>query len=265
MAQKKKGNMPIKHIVFFILYLLLIWFDGGLCLALGAGIGRTASIILCILLSGVPILLAGSFLHQGKTKLSILLFSFSGVFTVFVGCLIRTGNSASSIISINLLIQSVCIGITLLFIAGMNHGNSVKGCKNFLLICGIVSVIVSLYLSTLRYSPFKKMQFVGFEYWTRAFACTNPIDGLLQYHGSLGLIEGGNCSSLSLYPLSSAFCIFLLRASLGLINDSQLCDTDEYQYLTSYKAEHPEINRISVESGNYEYLNAYKMNCRGGK
>lgn len=257
--------MPIKHIVFFILYLLLIWFDGGLCLTLGAGIGRTASIILCILLSGVPLLLAGVFLHQGKTKLSTLLISLSGVFTVLVGCLIRTGNIASSIISINLLIQSVCIGITLLFMTGTNHGDGVKGCKKFLLISGIVSVIVSLYLSTLRYSPLEEMRFVGFYYWINAFASTNPINGLLQYQGSLGLMEGRNCSSLSLFPLSSAFYIFLLRATVSQINKNQLCDTGEYQYLRIYKAEHPVINRVSVESENYEYLNTYKMNHRGGK
>ena len=89
MKQKKKSVITgvVVSVVFFLVYLLFVAVDGGLCLGLSRfELERNESIMLCILLSGLPAFAAALLARFGKTTLACLLVSICGLFAAFCGC-----------------------------------------------------------------------------------------------------------------------------------------------------------------------------------
>lgn len=222
MKQKKKSVITgfVVSVVLFLVYLLFVAVvDGGLCLGLSRfELERNESIMLCILLSGLPAFAAALLARFGKTTLACLLVSICGLFAAFCGCsenaLLYDCYAVPNRYSLMMLVVASVVAVLTLW--RRRSGARARVGQYLLLALTLLCTVGSIVMSTCQVRAPMGTTYVGWKYWRRAFSLagqlgvTRAIWAFSSALGSRGWQAGAHQCGLVLFPLSNALVLLLM-------------------------------------------------------
>lgn len=220
MEQKKKSVVTgvIVSVVLFLVYLLFVAVDGGLCLGLSRfELERNESIMLCILLSGLPAFAAALLARFGKTTPACLLVSICGLFAAFCGCCERP--SLYDFYAVpnrySLMVLVVASVVAVLTLWRRRSGARARVGQYLLLVlvvlCAAGSIVMSMY-----HVKSMRLEFFGGIFWRGAFekagqqGITHALRIFSKWLGSGVWLEGVPDCGLAYFPLSNALVLLLM-------------------------------------------------------
>lgn len=220
MKQKKKSVITgvVVSVVLFLVYLLFVAVDGGLCLGLSRfELERNESIMLCILLSGLPAFAAALLARFGKTPLACLLVSICGLFAAFCGCsenaLLYDCYAVPNRYSLMVLVVASVVAVLTLW--RRRSGARARVGQYLLLALTLLCTVGSIVMSTCMVRAPRGAKYVGWMYWRRAEKAgqqgiTHALRIFSKWLGSGVWVEGVPDCGLAYFPLSNALLLLLM-------------------------------------------------------